>query len=380
MQFNSDMKAKAAFLLFLTLPFLYYLILNTVNVFRYRADLLPASEFKGDYIYSPYRQGRKAWKKIALHLHSNQVFFSQFRHTPEEIYRGYKSAGDYSGIVITDYMKITSVKDLQGWSLPGYEWGCNPKKKHMLNLGSESVTEDPFPLFSGLENIQWVIQRMKEKNTFTVMNHPELNGAFDAVSAARLSGYNAIEVISVFGTSVHILDSVLSSGRISFAMATDDLHYFSDSITESIKSPAYKNVFQKYTRFAKENGETMKRYILADIDELNEFSLLENLCRGNYISVEKPHAAMPDTEVLQLDYHEGIIKVRLKSRGSISFVGFRGKTLKEEADTVYAEYEVQKSDPYVRVSIVHNGNLVLSNPFFRYDGSYSQLKCTGDMK
>ncbi|HNH08453.1 MAG TPA: phosphoesterase, partial [Leptospiraceae bacterium] len=100
-----------------------------MNAFRYREDLLPASEFKGDYIYSPYRTGKKSWKKIALHLHSSEVFFSQFRHTPEEIYRGYKSAGDYSGIVITDYMKITSVRNLQGWTLPGYEWGCNPKKK-----------------------------------------------------------------------------------------------------------------------------------------------------------------------------------------------------------------------------------------------------------
>ncbi len=374
------MKTRIVLLLFISLPFFYYLILNTVNFFRYRADLIPPSEFKGEHIYSPYRQGKKSWKKIALHLHSNQVFFSQFRHTPEEIYRGYKSAGDYSGIVITDYMRITSVKDLQGWSLPGYEWGCNPKKKHMLNLGSETVIEDPFPLFSGLENIQWVLHRMKEKNTFTVMNHPELNGALDAVSAAKLSGFNAIEVLSVFGTSVHILDSVLSAGRISFAMATDDLHYFSDSIAESIKSPSYKNAFQKYTRFAKENGETMKRYIQVDADELNESALFENLCSGNYISVEKPHAAMPDTEVLQLDYNDGIIAVRLKSRGSISFVGFRGKVLKEETDTVEAEYEVQKSDPYVRVSIVHNGNLVLSNPFFRYDGSYSRLSCKGDIK
>ena len=100
------MKTRIVFLLFLTLPFFYYLILNTVNAFRYREDLLPASEFKGDYIYSPYRTGKKSWKKIALHLHSSEVFFSQFRHTPEEIYRGYKSAGDYSGIVITDYMKL----------------------------------------------------------------------------------------------------------------------------------------------------------------------------------------------------------------------------------------------------------------------------------
>jgi hypothetical protein len=355
------------FLILILFPFISVLIYNTFSSRNYQSELLPKREFTGKNIYNPYPGAKKHWKKIALHLHSNQVFFSWLRHTPKEIYNGY-NINKYDGVVITDYMQVTDISSLQGWNLPGYEWGCNPKKKHLLSLGTKIIPDDKFPIFSTLKNNQWSINQLKNTGAFVVFNHPSLNNAFDEEDAVALSGFNAIEVISVFGDTIHNYDAALSSGRPVFAMSTDDLHYFSDSVIEQIDTSPIKNLFHKATRFGKESGESMKRFIFVDMETVSAEELFKKLCSGSYLSIEKLHSGMPDPEVEEIGLKDdNTIFTNLLSRGKIQFIGKSGKVLKEIDDTKYAEFTIPETEPYVRLTIINWNNLVLSNPFFRYN-------------
>ncbi|MDX1958455.1 MAG: hypothetical protein SFU98_07775 [Leptospiraceae bacterium] len=357
---------KFCFILIL-LPSLFSVSKNGYSYFRLTSNFEPTKEFTGDKIYDPYKKGKKTWKKIALHLHSNEVSFSVLRHTPKEIYQGYHKNG-YHGIVITDYMKVTDISKLQGWNLSGYEWGCNPKKKHFLTIGTDTIVPEHFPWFSSLENVQWSINELKKTGAFLVLNHPALNYAYTEDSIKNLSGFNAVEAISVFGYYTSYYDSLLSAGRPVFAMSTDDLHYFSDSVMDQIDSSPWKNFIEKSLRAGKENGEALKRYILVNIDTVNPTSIKEALCKGDYISVGKLHAEMPEPVVEDIGLLDGKkVFARLKRPDKIQVFGKNNRLLLETLDKTYIEYEITEKEPFVRLEIYSWGNLVLSNPFFRYN-------------
>jgi DNA-binding ferritin-like protein (Dps family) len=352
------------------------LIINIYNSNIYRSELRQSNRFSGDKIYSPYTSGDKKWKKVALHLHSDRVFFSFVRHTPEEINRGYINE-KYSGIVITDYMQITDVSHIQGWNLPGYEWGCNSRKRHILTLGSNTVVPDPFPIFSRSENLQWAIDQMKTKNSFTVINHPYLHKSFTKEEIAELSDYNAIEVISVFGNSIELLDYLLTRGRPVFAMSTDDLHYFSDSVVKELKTPLWKNKFQKLARFEKESGESMKRFVMIDAQKIDSDSIFKNLCSGNYISVEKLHTYLPDPDigVISMDKNN-VIHISFNGLpGNIKVTGEYGKELFSQFSVKEISFPIPETEPFVRVTLFHNQAMVLLNPFFRYKEGMFPISC-----
>lgn len=321
--------------------------------------------FHGDFIHSPYSPTIQRWLKTAFHLHSDRDGFSPFRSSPKEIQERYLEK-KYDIIGITDYLKVSGVESGKKIFLPGYEWGRDFNRKHILVLGAKEAVYDFFPVYTTIGNLQWTIDQMQKEESFVIVSHPVLEGAISYRDIERLRNLDAVEVFSPFGDSFPEWLRLLDQGYPILAASGDDLHYFPGELIRAMKLPLYERIFHELTFSNQNEGETFTRYILLNTDSLDEKEIVKNLKRGNYISVMKLVDYMDDPKILDLRMEDKKIIAEFPEKFlKLEFIGKGGKVLKEEFQKTRGEYLIDSEDEYVVVKAVLPSGFLYSNPFYR---------------
>ncbi|MDV6237134.1 phosphoesterase [Leptospira ellisii] len=325
----------------------------------------PASPFSGNTIRSPYSETNLKWLKTAAHLHSDKDGFSPFRSPPEEIQNRYSEKG-YDLIGITDYLKISGGDSGAKTFLPGYEWGRDFNRKHILAIGAGAVTRDFFPVYASPGNIQWTVDRMQKSGAFVVVAHPALEGSIPEHTIETLRGIDAVEVFSPYGTFFVEWIRLLDRGISVNAFSGDDLHYFPGESIRAMKLPLYKRIFHELTFSDQNEGETFTRYILLNSDSLEIADVVRNLKTGNYVSVIKTADYLEDPKIEELRLDGDRISARFPEKFlKLEFIGSGGRILASEFETTKASYRLKPADPFVIVKVVFASGLIYSNAFYR---------------
>ncbi|WP_039929102.1 hypothetical protein [Leptospira yanagawae] len=321
--------------------------------------------FTGSKILNPYENwDNEKGEKISLHTHSDEVWFTPERHTVAEITNEYKKEG-FSNLAITDYGQISDTEDKT--YIRGFEWGQNVKKRHILAIGIKKAIYDFFPIYASRENLNWVMDRMKKLGGYVILPHPKLFDSYSKEEMLSIEGFQAVEVYSPYGDDSKILDSLLSNGKNIHCMASDDLHYFPETIVNKFDQPFWKDMIQTLGHQRGRKGESFLRYVVTNAGVSNETSVLQALHSGSFFCVKKFFQGAEDPKVPLIrvnDKHQ--IQVASKERYlEIRFIGKMGEVLQVNPDTSTATYEILESDPYVRVELIALTGSILSNAIVR---------------
>ncbi|TGJ99142.1 phosphoesterase [Leptospira semungkisensis] len=354
---------------FKKIALLFSIILISVIAFNVWASLRFRIISKGQPhqtgIKNPYEKTTKIkWAKTAIHLHTNEIWYTPLRNSPEEILEIYGNFGTKI-LSFTDYGTITKVDSKNPVLIPGYEWGRNLKKRHLTILGTEKVEPDYFPLYSSLENIQWEINAQKEKGAFVVINHPTLYNGFTLSELERLSGYDAIEVLSPYGDISKYWDELLSQGIHSFCMSGDDLHYLPKAEYVKIQSKTH-GLRETLTLLFAEKGEALMRYILLNTDSYSQEDILKALKSGNYACVRKLKRNLDDPKLKSFSLKNGN-EVSFEFEETpffVEFIGVDGQVLHSIVNQKSGSYKAKPRDFYVRIQALFPTAYVFSNPFY----------------
>ncbi|EQA43475.1 hypothetical protein LEP1GSC050_1295 [Leptospira broomii serovar Hurstbridge str. 5399] len=345
---------------------------NAWSLFFLRSDIRPKQASNniqsiGREIHDPYLRSTKLkWIKTAIHLHSNRAWFTPIRNSPEEIQEVYSKNG-YQILAFTDYEIVTKLESKKTALIPGYEWGRNLVKRHLTVLGIEEADHDFFPLFAFPENIQWEIDSLQKKGAFVAINHPLLNDSFPLRILEKLSGYNAIEVLSPFGDILTYWDQLLSLGVSSFCMAGDDLHYLPKEEYLKVAKTGFPSLRQIATEWYDEDGESLMRYILLNANSTDKEDILAALKEGNYACVRKMSRVLSDPKVKAFGIRNGaeVFYEFDETPLTVDFIGRNGETLSRSYGQKKGTYRFRPDDLYVRIQAFLPTGLILSNPFYR---------------
>lgn len=326
-------------------------------------------DFSGSYFYNPYQ--KQSWKdaseKVALHIHSDQVWYTPERHSQKDIESVYRKNG-FSVLSFTDYDQIPEEGRLET-QLSGYEWGRNLRKRHAIIIGSKKTTSDFFPFYARRDNVSWTFREMRETGGYVIIAHPKLNDSFTKDDLIHIQNYNAVEVYSPFGDDAKILDTLLSKGRDVHCMASDDLHYLPESITKSLGQPGWKDLLQTVLLQRGREGESLKRYIATASGETNPQSVRADLGAGAFYCIKKHFREAEDPKLpnIQID-QKGFVKLESKERFlEIRWIGKNGEIKKIDPDTNASFYQFTDQDSYIRLEILALTGSILSNAIYRTD-------------
>ncbi len=271
----------------------------------------------------------KNWYKGNLHAHTT---LSDGQLTPDEVAKLYKDAG-YDFLALTDHniLSDTCVKDGL-LLLRGVELGENymsPRRVayHFVGIGGDDSTAD-YDYSKSEKNPQKMIDHLKAHGAFVVLCHPDWS-LMTTADVMALNGYDAVEVMNTIsdpyarGDSSHIIDTVMTSGRIDKMVASDDSHFYT--------------------------GDHCSASVWVNTDKLSEESILSALKEGKFYASEGPRFQSIEVE-------NGFIRVRTSPVSLVRFM----------SDSFYVEgrrciinncassvvYEIKPSDTYVRIEAV----------------------------
>jgi len=173
-----------------------------------------------------------------------------------------------------------------------------------------------------------------------------------------LTGYDGIEVLNNYRTSIDHWDAALSNGNYVTILADDDAHDISDP-----------NEIGHHCTFI--NSPTVKKEdIIASLRTGKSFGAKIWRPLGESIEEKiKRTAILP--QLLSCDVSNDTLFIKMDSIiPEIRFIGQEGKILKSSENTTMAWYAIQKSDTYVRTEIHYaHGSVFYLNPVCRYNGS-----------
>lgn len=350
-------------LIIIPLFFVIFQVVNNIVKAIIIEDKPIASASKAPLWINPYAKTTQLpWQKASFHIHSDNNTYTFERHSPENVYKVYKDNG-FKIITISDYKTITKVLDD---FIPAYEWGSTLNKRHLLAIGTDEVISDPFYLYARNTNIQWAIQELKRKNAFVVINHPNLFNSFKLEDLVLLKNYDALEIFTPYGgDNIDLMDKLLSEGKKVLCMASDDMHVLPDLMIKNIKEPWYKKIFRAISFIDARDSESLIRFVMLNTDSLQKNDVLSSLRTGNYICVRKYNKLFPDPKFGSIEFSGGIFSVNLPEKAlRIEFIGEKGKLLKTFHGKKSGNYQLQKSDKFVRATIYTWEAIIVTNPIY----------------
>lgn len=296
------------------------------------------------------------WYKGNTHTHTLNTDGDS---PPDAVVKWYAGHG-YNFLVLTDHDSITPVEELNsvyGKAGPfivirGEEVTDRFDKKpyHVNGLGVQSVVK-PRNRPGSVENLQANVNAIRAAKGIPQINHPNFGWAISAEDLKRIENVKLFEIYSGHplinylggggspGTE-QIWDSVLSSGRILYGVATDDSHHFKRPGDRTAATPGHG-------------------WVMVRAAELSPETILAAMERGDFYA---------STGVQLSDYaaNEKEITITIKeSRGSkyrVQFIG-RGGSILKEAHTNPAIYKFRRNEGYVRAKVIEsNGKIAWTQP------------------
>ena len=304
-----------------------------------------------------HAQSTARWYKGNTHTHTLN---SDGDSTPEEVVKWYRDNG-YNFLVITDHEKITPVDPLnlalgeagEFLVISGQEVTdrAEGKPQHVNALGTTTVSM-PKKAATSLANLQANIDAVLALGGVPQINHPNFGWALTADTIAKTRGamlfevYNGHPLVNNMGggdspSTEQIWDKVLSSGRLIYGMATDDVHTVRKLGDRASATPGHGWVMVRTT-------------------ELSPRAVLDALSRGDFY-------ASTGVELDAYSAENKTVKIKVKekrwSKYRIQFIGKGGKIL-QEIQAGSAEYTIKGGEGYVRAKVLEsNGTAAWTQPY-----------------
>ena len=329
--------------------------------------------FKGEHLFNPYRNiDSTKWKIANFHAHprfspGNRGKTDKF---DQDLNSFYKNFG-YAIINISDYQRINTYENKNGWYVPVYEHGYQFFKNHQLVLNAGKVSWLDYFSRQTLNNKQFIINHLKKDTTIVLtIVHPNYREAYSFNDFKYLSNYNCLEIANNERVFTSCYDTILSAGHPVFLMADDDAHgltkineacsSFNLINTDIVRDSILKALKTGRSVGVKLNIETYK----TDKEKKVAFQQLPEI---TFVTVKN------DTLIVGLN----------KTVKFIKFIGQQGAERKRITNCERGTYIFSKPDTYIRTEIeCFDGTVYFLNPVFRYDGirlveyapSYNVLK------
>jgi hypothetical protein len=323
--------------LFVTLFILALLPYVMAPVYRWPA----AQPFAGPHLWNPYADAAGPWRRANFHAHAWSWGGATAGAQGEaDVVRAYRAAG-YDVAGLSQYQTISPL-DL----VPAYEHGYNLSKHHQLALGARAVVWWDFPFWQGLNEKQYVLDRLRESTEMIAINHPARLHGYTVDDVRRLTGYELMEIANGHITTEDRWDAALSSGRPVWGIGGDDTHDVGDS-----------------HRFA-------VAWTMIAAPAMSAAGLLDALRLGrSYVVVRTgSERTSGDLMLSSLTVDQSRIVVQLDGPASVvTFSGQDGRVLQATTGTS-ACYDMATADTYVR-TVVHGPKVDLYlNPVIRTAG------------
>ena len=301
----------------------------------------------------------KIWLKGNTHTHTTN---SDGDSSPSDVVEWYKT-NRYDFVVITDHEHVTAVAELNSkygdggkfLIIQGQEITDRLDKKpyHVNGLGLQSVVL-PKGGTTIASNLQKNIDAIRESGGLAQINHPNFGWAITAADLLKVTGAPLLEIYSGHplvnmlgggGTPgvEEIWDSVLSSGRLFYAVAVDDAHHFKRLGDRSAATPGHG-------------------WIVVHSETRTAPAILSAIERGDFYA-----SSGVELEDLAVDRTAITISIREKqnSRYRTQFIGRNGKILAESISNP-AIYRFKGTEQYVRAKILEsNGSIAWTQPVIR---------------
>ncbi|MFZ1526689.1 MAG: hypothetical protein WAT22_17845 [Saprospiraceae bacterium] len=300
--------------------------------------------FSGDKIHNPYENLPATAYKANFHGHSRA--WGGITHgtdSDEAFIEAYINKG-YDLACLSNYHKISHYKGPKpNINVPVYEHGYNIKKAHYLTINAKKVSFWDFPLWQSSSHQQSMIQTLRQNAEMVAIAHPKFGGGRSFVHMKQITGYHFTEVLNHYRTSEEHWDTALSTGKLSWILADDDVH--------DLKDP---EIFQRWN------------IIFSDSKE----AVLKAMKEGKNYGVESFYTNAENTFLSCKKLNENTFKWTFeKPADSILFVGQNGVIRQKTVASDTATYTFTPDDTYIRVIAKNQGQNIYLNPLVRYHGS-----------
>lgn len=305
-------------------------------VYRFPAE----RPFGGPALWNPYAQLHGQWQLANLHAHGRAWSgLTNGRQSDEEVVRAYTDRG-YSVPGVSDYHVIAAHRGVR--TIPIYEHGYNIAKQHQLAIGARRVEWFDFPLWEGLNQKQYVIDRVHATADLVAVSHPW--SGYTESDLRALGGYDLLEVINGPYYGEDLWDAALSSGHVVWAIGDDDSH----DVTDARRTAVAWNMIDAASPDTAHIVAALRAgrsYAVSLVGTRRDAALKSVTVAGDTLTVAT--TGVPATFL---------------------FIGQDGDKRKTVEQTAEASYRIEHDDTYVR-TVVRTPNIVMYiNPIIRYDG------------
>jgi hypothetical protein len=300
--------------------------------------------FTGPTLHNPYAGIRGEWRRANLHAHGHSWGgITNGEQASADVVTAYEGLG-YEIAGVSNYHSIASQQGIK--TLPLYEHGYNVSKRHQLAIGARWVDWLDYPLWQGLSQQQFVIDRVARTTALVGLTHPDTRDAYSDDDLRHLTGYHILEVVNGPFEAIVPWDAALSSGHPVWAMANDDSHDIADSRRTAV---AWTMIDAPTTR----------------IDDV-----VAALRAGRAFAVEgsQPGPGTMDVRLRGVDVAHDTVTVTTEGPPvSIEFVGQHG-AVRSKSEGHEAQYRFQPHDTYIRAVIRTPKTTMFLNPVLRTSG------------
>ncbi|GGC05342.1 hypothetical protein [Dyadobacter sediminis] len=304
-----------------------------------------ATPFQGTIIRNPYElMNSKNWIKCNFHAHSKSWGGITNGHgTARDVHQAYEKL-HYGMHCVSNYHDIDSSNIDSVNYLSAYEHGYNIQKTHQLVLGSRHVVWLDYIFPQTTHNKQHLIQRLREANTVTILNHPALRKGYTPEDLTLLTGYDCMEVLNPSATSTAEWDAALSAGRTAFIAGDDDIH---DVIAK--KRLGTRCTFVNVTA---NSGDAVMQ------------ALKTGNSYGVIISETQHYDSIPQLRSLTVNHDSIQIEMSAPAQCA-SLTGQNGNVLHTIENTNRISYRIKPQDHYARATFKYsNGTTIFLNPVY----------------
>jgi hypothetical protein len=296
--------------------------------------------FSGPALWNPYERLRGTWQRANFHAHGRAWGgLTDGRQPDEEVVRAYTARG-YSVPGISNYHHIAAPRGVE--TIPLYEHGYNIAKHHQIAIGARQVDWFDFPVWQGLHQKQYAIERVGRTADLVALVHPW--SGYSEEDLRDLTRYQLLEVVNGPYSGEALWDAALSSGHAVWALANDDTHDVTDA---------------KRTEVA---------WNMIDAPSAREPDIVAALQAGRSYAVSLV-GSHRDLKLKRAELDGAMLTVSTSGvPATFLFVAQGGAVRKAVEQQTTATYTVTSDDQYIR-TIIRTPNLVVYlNPVIRYDG------------
>jgi hypothetical protein len=305
-----------------------------------------------------YNQGEKElkWYKGNTHTHTINSDGDSFHDDVVKWYRLH----DYNFLFITDHNFLTKVdvlNELYGVDgeyliIHGDEVSDRYEKKPVhLNALNPKYNVLPQGGNGVVETLQNNIDAIRKASAGVQINHPNFRWALTADDLKQVKDCSLVEIFNGhpavndlggggFPGVEQMWDEVLSSGKLMFGVAVDDMHHMKDPWDATAAKPG-------------------QGWVMVRAKSLSAEEIVKSMEKGDFYS-------STGVELLGYKADENGIEISIKEeehfKYRVLFIGDKGKVFKEVI-TNPATYKFGGDEKYIRAKILDsNGNIAWTQP------------------